>query len=192
MGTRLHRQDICEHGGRPRTGSKAQRRRRPIHAWFSTNWVRSKRATRRRLFIPYRNGTGKARAARDGALREPKSWRALILSSGEIPTETKLREDKSRRARAGQLVRMLDIPADRGAGCGAFDHAGQQGDPAKLAATFKHAATSNYGTAGPEFVRRLIADQSTAKPSTSDGPNLFPMWRARPMARSIGRRLDSA
>jgi putative DNA primase/helicase len=117
------------------------------------------------------NGTGKARAARDGALREPKSWRALILSSGEIPTETKLREDKSRRARAGQLVRMLDIPADRGAGFGAFDHAGPQGDPARLAATFKHAAISHYGTAGPEFVRRLIAngiDGETIRPMISD------------------------
>ena len=103
------------------------------------------------------NGTGKARAARDGALREPKSWRALILSSGEIPTETKLGEDRGRRARAGQLVRMLDIPADRGAGFGAFDHARPDVDAGKLAKAFKAAAVSAYGTAGPEFVRRLIA-----------------------------------
>jgi putative DNA primase/helicase len=104
------------------------------------------------------NGTGKARAARDGALREPKSWRALILSSGEIPTETKLREDKSRKARAGQLVRMLDIPADRGFGFGAFDNRGPDGDSAALAKAFKASAISAYGTAGPEFVRRLISN----------------------------------
>ena len=67
------------------------------------------------------NGAGKARAARDGSLREPKSWRVLILSTGEVPIETKLAEEKGRKARAGQLVRMLDIPAERGAGFGVFD-----------------------------------------------------------------------
>ena len=100
------------------------------------------------------NGMGKARAGRDGALREPKSWRALILSSGEIPTETKLGEDRGRKARAGQLVRMLDVPADRGFGFGAFDSGGTDSDAGKLSKAFKHAAISAYGTAGPEFVRR--------------------------------------
>jgi putative DNA primase/helicase len=57
------------------------------------------------------NGTGKARAARDGSLCEPKTWRVLTLSTGEVPTGTKLAEDRGRKARAGQLVRMLDIPA---------------------------------------------------------------------------------
>jgi putative DNA primase/helicase len=79
------------------------------------------------------NGCGKARAARDGSLREPKTWRVLTLSTGEVPTETELSEEKGRKARAGQLVRMLDIPADRGMGFGVFDHAGPEGDPSKLA-----------------------------------------------------------
>jgi putative DNA primase/helicase len=43
------------------------------------------------------NGTGKVRAARDGSLREPKSWRVLILSTGEIPAGTKLLEDRAGR-----------------------------------------------------------------------------------------------
>ncbi len=109
------------------------------------------------------NGFGKARAARDGSLREPKSWRALILSTGEVPTETKLAEDRGRKARAGQLVRMLDIPADRGLGFGAFDHGGQDGDAGALAKAFKHAAISAYGTAGPEFVRRIISEEVTGE-----------------------------
>ena len=92
---------------------------------------------------------------RDGSLREPKSWRLLFLSTGEMPTETKLSEDK-RKPRAGQLVRLLDIPADRGAGFGAFDNGGPEGDAGNLAKGFKHAAISAYGMAGPEFVRRII------------------------------------
>jgi putative DNA primase/helicase len=105
------------------------------------------------------NGGGKVRAARDGAMREPKSWRVMVLSTGEITVESKLAEDRGRKPRAGQLVRMLDIPADRG--FGVFDHAGADGDAGKLAKAFKQAAISACGVAGPEFVQRLINEQVT-------------------------------
>jgi putative DNA primase/helicase len=104
------------------------------------------------------NGSGKARAGKDGSLREPKSWRVLVLSTGEIPIATKLAEDRGRRARAGQEVRLLDISADRGLGFGAFDHAGPESDAGKLSKAIKVAAQSAYGTAGPEFTRRLIVE----------------------------------
>jgi putative DNA primase/helicase len=107
------------------------------------------------------NGGGKVRAARDGAMREPKSWRVMVLSTGEITVDSKLAEDRARKPRAGQLVRMLDIPADRG--FGVFDHAGADGDAGKLAKAFKQAALSAYGVAGPEFVERLIDEHVTGE-----------------------------
>ncbi len=73
------------------------------------------------------NGSGKARAHRDGSLRDPKSWRVLTISSGEVPIDAKLAEDHGRKSRAGQLVRMLNIPADRGRGFGVFDGPGPGG-----------------------------------------------------------------
>ena len=101
------------------------------------------------------NGSGKARADRSGSLREPKTWRVLTISSGEIPVESKLSEDKTKKPRAGQMVRMLDVPITRD--FGVFDHdAG--GDASKLAKDFKHAALQDYGHAGPEFIRRIVAD----------------------------------
>jgi uncharacterized protein (DUF927 family) len=103
------------------------------------------------------NGGGKARARRDGSLRESSTWRVLTLSSGELPVDVKLTEDRGRKPRAGQLVRMLDIPADRGLGFGIFDVAGPDHDAVALAKRCKLAAGSAYGTAGPEFVRLLIA-----------------------------------
>ena len=59
------------------------------------------------------NGAGKARAHRDGALREPRTWRVMSLSSGEVPLTRSLSRIAAGRSRAGQFVRMLDIPADR-------------------------------------------------------------------------------
>ena len=105
-------------------------------------------------FYGLANGAGKQRAGRDGSPREPKSWRVLFLSSGELPVEAKLSEAPGRKARAGQLVRLLDVPADRGAGFGVFDNGGPNGDAAALAKSIKLAAMSNYGTAGPAFVRQ--------------------------------------
>ena len=102
------------------------------------------------------NGAGKARAHRDGELRDPRTWRLMFLSSGEVSLEAKLIEERGRRPRAGQLVRMLDIPADRV--FGVFDNAGPTGDAASLAQACGLAAATAYGTAGPEFVRRLLAD----------------------------------
>jgi uncharacterized protein (DUF927 family) len=101
------------------------------------------------------NGGGKQRAARDGSLREPKSWRLIFVSSGEVPFEAKLTEGKG-KPRAGQLLRLLDIPADRGLGFGVFDSGGGEGDAGTLARAMKFAACNAYGTAGPEFVRRII------------------------------------
>jgi len=103
------------------------------------------------------NGGGKARACRDGSLREPRTWRVLTLSSGESPVDAKLTEDRGRKTRAGQLVRMMDIPADRGLGFGVFDNGGPDNDPSAFVKRCKIAAASAYGTAGPEFIRRLIA-----------------------------------
>jgi uncharacterized protein (DUF927 family) len=112
-------------------------------------------------FYGLANGQGKQRASRDGSLREPKAWRVLFLSSGELPVDAKLAESSGRRAHAGQLVRLLDVPAERGAGFGVFDSGGPDGDAATLAKSIKLAATKAYGTAGPEFVRRLISDGVT-------------------------------
>jgi uncharacterized protein (DUF927 family) len=107
------------------------------------------------------NGTGKARAHRDGSLRDPRTWRLMFLSSGEVPIDVKLAEDRGRKTRAGQQVRMLNIAADRELGCGVFDNPGPDGNAVVLAKASKVASGSYYGTAGPEFVRRLIAKDLT-------------------------------
>ena len=100
-------------------------------------------------FYGLANGARKQRAGRDGSPREPKSWRVLFLSSGELPVEAKLSEAPGRKARAGQLVRLLDVPADRGAGFGVFDNGGPDGDAGALAKSIKLAATSSLRNGRP-------------------------------------------
>ena len=102
------------------------------------------------------NGQGKSRLNRDASMRATRAWRVMVASTGEVPVETKIAEDNGRKAHAGQLVRMIDVPATERA-FGAFDSA-PDGDSRALADKFKLAASTHYGTAGPEFVRRIIAD----------------------------------
>src|SRR5271155_5517899 len=54
------------------------------------------------------------------------------------------------------MLRLLDIPADRGLGFGVCDHRGETGDAGALTRAIKIGASEAYGTAGPEFVRRII------------------------------------
>jgi putative DNA primase/helicase len=107
------------------------------------------------------NGAGKQRAAQDGSLREPKSWRVIVISSGEVPLESKLSEGKA-KPRAGQLIRVLDIPSDRGTGFGVFDHGGDSKDAGVLSRAIKDSAVESYGLAGPEFVRLIIDKEISA------------------------------
>jgi uncharacterized protein (DUF927 family) len=98
-------------------------------------------------------GVGKQRANRDGSAKVPNTWRIFALSTGEISITDKIREG-GERARAGQEVRILDIPADAGKGLGVFDVGD---DPEQLARELRQAAVTCYGTAGPAFVKAILA-----------------------------------
>jgi putative DNA primase/helicase len=108
-------------------------------------------------------GVGKQRMRRDATLKPSHVWRALVLSGGEHPIQTKLSEDLKRgtRAYAGHLVRAIDIRARRTHGVfDAFE--ADDIDPKAFADQCKSAASTHYGTAGPEFVRQLIARNISA------------------------------
>jgi putative DNA primase/helicase len=98
-------------------------------------------------------GVGKQRANRDGSAKLPNTWRIFILSTGEISIADKIREG-GKRARAGQEIRVLDLSADAEKGLGVFD-TGE--DPEQLARDLRQASVTFYGTAGPAFIRAIIA-----------------------------------
>ena len=105
------------------------------------------------------NGQGKSRAGKTGEARPTAAWRVLFLSTGEISLAVKISEDaRARKFRAGQEVRVLDIPADVGAGFGLFDHLpdGIGGDA--FADDLILAASEVYGTPARAFLEWLCAD----------------------------------
>jgi uncharacterized protein (DUF927 family) len=103
-------------------------------------------------------GVGKQRMRRDSSLRPSHRCRVLLLSSGELPIEARLNEDLRRsRAHAGHLVRAIDLVSARE--FGVFDRPYVDFDAKATADELKRASLSDYGTAGPEFVRKLIERQ---------------------------------
>jgi uncharacterized protein (DUF927 family) len=105
------------------------------------------------------NGTGKSRSARDGSARRAARWRVLFLSSGEIGLSNKVAEDgRKRRLAAGQQVRVVDIPADAGAGLGLFEALHGFPSAEALARHLRTASASVYGMAARVFLERIAGD----------------------------------
>jgi uncharacterized protein (DUF927 family) len=106
------------------------------------------------------NGAGKARAGRGGEGRRAQEWRVLFLSSGEIALADKLAEDgRGRRETAGQQVRVIDVPADAGAGLGLFEGLHGFASADAFARHLKAASTEEYGTAARAFLEEMTRDQ---------------------------------
>lgn len=100
------------------------------------------------------NGAGKVRAGRTGAARPRLTWRLLFLSAGEIGLAEHMGE-ANRRTRAGQELRMIDLPADAGAGRGLFEELHGHDSAGALAQFLTRAAEATYGTPGRAWLLHL-------------------------------------
>lgn len=107
------------------------------------------------------NGQGKGRARRDGSARSRVRFRVLFLSSGEVGLQS-LVVAAGGTARAGQEIRVLDLPADAGAGSGLFDAVPDGANPGQFADVLRSAAADCFGTAIDAFLSVLGADQMEA------------------------------
>ena len=101
------------------------------------------------------NGRGKQRASRTGTARSVTRWRTFVLSSGERTISTSMLEG-GYRAKAGQGVRLLDIPAS--GTYGAWDDLHGHPTGASFSDALKKAAATDYGLAGRAFLERLTHD----------------------------------
>ena len=100
------------------------------------------------------NGMEKGRATRNGLARRRRTWRVLVLSSGEISLPDLMAEG-GKRTRAGQEVRFLDIPIDAGASMGGLEALHGHDGPGALAEAVTKAGAAFYGTAGRTWLEWL-------------------------------------
>lgn len=104
-------------------------------------------------------GQAKGRAKQDGSLRRKPEWRVMVLSTGEVALAVHISTGRrGARLMAGQELRLLDLPADAGAGMGAWETLHNIPSPAGFSDAIKAAGAAHYGHAGPAFVRGLVAD----------------------------------
>ncbi|MDD2729094.1 DUF927 domain-containing protein [Malikia sp.] len=108
------------------------------------------------------NEQSKARATRNGAARPRLSWRLLFLSAGELGLADHMAEGM-KRTRAGQEIRMADIPADAGLGLGAFEWLHDQEGGAAFSSHATAQAAAVYGAVGREWLQWLTANTGTLK-----------------------------
>ena len=101
------------------------------------------------------NGLGKQRAGRTGNARAVTRWRCFVLSSGERTVATTMLEGGS-RAKAGQAVRLLDIPSARS--FGAWDTLHGMPSGTAFSDALKRAAATHHGHAGRAFLEKLTRD----------------------------------
>ena len=102
------------------------------------------------------NGRGKTRARASGDVKPIVSFRNFIVSTGER-TISAVMEEVGERAKAGQLVRLLDIPVDRTHGC--FDELKEFHSGSAMSDEIKIRSGKFYGTVGRQFVKYLITIQ---------------------------------
>lgn len=103
------------------------------------------------------NGAGKGRAGREGNARPVLSWRIFILSTGESSLAD-LAQEAGRRAKAGQEVRLVDLPADLENGLGIFDELHDMPTAEALVRALRDATMRFYGTPIRAFLTVLTAE----------------------------------
>lgn len=91
-------------------------------------------------------GQGKGRSNQDGSMRNSRSWRLLVLSTGEESVQSAIEKDGKGKAKGGQMVRMCDVYI-------ADSLILHEKNPARFADQIKLACAENYGTAGPAFLQ---------------------------------------
>ncbi|EGH8506649.1 DUF927 domain-containing protein [Salmonella enterica] len=101
------------------------------------------------------NGVGKLQGAKEGGNRDLKRWRTVAISTGEMDLETFI-ATAGRKTKAGQLVRLLNIPLSKTVRFHDHQNGKQHADALKDA--YQH----HHGAAGREWIKWLADHQQQA------------------------------
>lgn len=112
------------------------------------------------------NETSKARSTRTGQTRQRLTWRLLFLSAGEIGLAAHMAEG-GKRARTGQELRMVDLPAEVTPGT-VFDTTHEHEGGAAFAMHLAKLCEAQHGEAGLAWVRWCVDHVDSLRDRTRD------------------------
>lgn len=101
------------------------------------------------------NGVGKLQGAKEGGNRDLKRWRTVAISTGEMDLETFI-ATAGRKTKAGQLVRLLNIPMSKAVRFHDYQNGKQHAD------ALKDAWQNHHGAAGRAWIKWLAGHQQEA------------------------------
>lgn len=114
------------------------------------------------------NGVGKLQGAKEGGNRDLKRWRTVAISTGETDLETFI-ANTGQKAKAGQLVRLLNIPLSKAVRFHDCQNGKQHAD------ALKDAYQQNHGAAGREWIKWLADHQQQAVEAVREAES---RWRS--------------
>ncbi len=130
-------------------------------------------------------GTGKSRMREDGTRRESYRWTIFVLSTGEESVQMKIESVAKRKARTGELMRMIDVPVDELA----RDSESSQEEMRVIIDRAKAGCATTFGTAGPEFIRQILDSfetlESLRTALAEDLDATYDAWCEEAQARGI-------
>lgn len=100
------------------------------------------------------NGQTKARSNVNGDAKETSTWRLLFISTGEVGLADHVAAGGG-TVKAGQEIRMLDIPADANAGYGVFENIHGATGPAVFADSLQTLSETYYGSPADALLNKL-------------------------------------
>ncbi|CAO97468.1 TOPRIM and DUF927 domain-containing protein [Erwinia tasmaniensis] len=114
------------------------------------------------------NGVGKLQGAKEGGNRDLKRWRTVAISTGEMDLETFI-ASTGQKIKAGQLVRLLNIPLSKAAEFHEHRNGKQHAD------ALKDAFMRHHGAAGRAWVKWLADHQQQAVDAVREAES---RWRS--------------
>lgn len=134
------------------------------------------------------NGQQKGRAQRTGGLRARASWRVLFLSAGEIGLSEHMGEI-GKTPRAGQELRLAEIPADAGKGRGIFEELHGYAGGAEFSKALTEAARRNYGGPFIAYLEKLARHQHEVADMVKEAQRKFQAAYLTDQAHGQARRV---
>jgi putative DNA primase/helicase len=108
------------------------------------------------------NGSGKGRCLKDGSARKKSSWRLLFLSTGEMGLADHIHQG-GKKAKAGQAVRLVDIPAEAGCGLGVFENLHHFASADEFARYIGQSSKNYFGVPIRHFLHAVTRDIEKVK-----------------------------